>query len=99
MKVKGGRSATVLGFLIPFLAWGQGVPVLHSGNVEISGFGLTQFGSTLGGLTSTNPSPGMPSFSIVTPSSNGGGGVEGNWALAARVRLYAEWAYIAGGRT
>jgi hypothetical protein len=99
MKITTHWSAAAMGFLLPLLGWSQGVPVLHAGNIEVSGFGTALFGSTLGGLTSTNPSPGMPTFTIVSPSSNGGGGAEADWALTARVRLYAEWTYIAGGLT
>ncbi len=79
-------------------AGAQGVPVLQRGNLELSGFGLSDFGSTTGGIISAGSAPGVPPFSIVTPSSNGGGGVQFDVAVARRVRLYAEWSFMAGGR-
>jgi hypothetical protein len=88
----------LLGACLVAAAQAQGVPVLQRGNVEVSGFGTSNFGSTLGGLSARNSSPGMPPFSIVTPSSNGGGGVQGTYSFAARWRIYCEWSYIAGGK-
>jgi hypothetical protein len=76
----------------------QGVPFLQKGQVNVVGFGLSAFGSSLGGVTLTSTGLAFPngSFTLGAPSSNGGGGIRLDFSLARRVRLYGEWAYIGG---
>jgi hypothetical protein len=76
----------------------QGVPFLEKGQVNVIGFGLSAFASSLGGvtLTSTGVALGNGPFTLGAPSSNGGGGIRLDFSLARRIRLYGEWAYIGG---
>ena len=89
-----------ISMLCPFSTFAQGVPILIPGNLDVTAFGTSAFGSSLGSVTVS--SSGIPSekgtFTVGAPSSNGGGGVRATWAITRRIRLYAEWSYIAGSR-
>jgi hypothetical protein len=75
----------------------QGVPVLERNDIEVGVFGASTFGSALGGLAVGTGSGGLGLVTVVTPSSNGALGAQVGWSVLRRLRIYGEWAYVAGG--
>jgi len=77
--------------------FGQGVPVLKRGNVELGGFAAFTFGGS-----ATVPLDfsqfGLSKAQYSPPQSNGGGGVHAGVALSKHVMLYGEYAFLTGGK-
>jgi hypothetical protein len=100
LKVFKRCALLTLSVFLPASSFAQGVPILQRGNLDVSGFGLSTFQSSLGGVSvsGTSLAFGAAAFSVGAPSSNGGGGVRVAWAAARRIRIYGEWSYLGGSR-
>ena len=95
------RFGAVLTLLAAPAAFGQGVPVLKRGNVELGGFGGATFGSSINQLSTAGfvaRGANVAQQTFLTPSSNGLAGAHFGLALSRNFVLYGEVAYLAGGR-